>query len=71
MAGLTQGQVAKRLRWHRPTVTEIEAGRRRVQAEELTVLAELYGVKTAWILGKTGSMRLARKPAWRLASWGS
>ena len=34
MAGLTQGQVAKSLEWHRPTVSEIEAGRRRVSAEE-------------------------------------
>ena len=61
MAGLTQGQVAKRLRWHRPTVTEIEAGRRRVQAEELTVLAELYGVKTAWILGDDGLDKVSEK----------
>ena len=44
-AGLSQGQVAKHLGWHRPTVSEIEAGRRRVQAEELTLLAELYGVR--------------------------
>ena len=33
MAGLSQGQVAKELGWHRPTVSEIEAGRRRVSAE--------------------------------------
>ena len=43
MAGLTQGQVAKSLDWHRPTVSEIEAGRRRVSAEELTALAKMYG----------------------------
>ena len=29
-AGLSQGQVAKRLKMHRPTISEIEAGRRRV-----------------------------------------
>ncbi|MDE0069115.1 MAG: helix-turn-helix transcriptional regulator [Caldilineaceae bacterium] len=50
MAGLTQGQVAKTLGWHRPTVSEIEAGRRRVSAEELSMLAEIYGVKVPWIV---------------------
>ena len=50
MAGLTQGQVAKIRGWHRPTVSEIEAGRRRVSAEELTSLAELYGVSVSWIV---------------------
>ena len=50
MAGLTQGQVAKLSGWHRPTVSEIEAGRRRVSAEELSRLAELYGVDVSWVL---------------------
>ncbi|MDE2824069.1 MAG: helix-turn-helix transcriptional regulator [Chloroflexota bacterium] len=52
MAGLTQGQVAKSLDWHRPTVSEIEAGRRRVSAEELTMLAEMYDVNVPWIVGE-------------------
>ena len=52
MAGLTQGQVAKSLEWHRPTVSEIEAGRRRVSAEELATLAEMYGVNVPWIVGE-------------------
>ena len=50
LAGLTQGQVAKIRGWHRPTVSEIEAGRRRVSADELTSLAELYGVSVSWIV---------------------
>ena len=50
MAGLTQGQVAKIRGWHRPTVSEIEAGRRRVAADELSNLAELYGVSVSWIV---------------------
>ena len=50
MAGLTQGQVAKIRGWHRPTVSEIEAGRRRVSADELSSLAELYGVSVSWIV---------------------
>ncbi len=52
MAGLTQGQVAKSLGWHRPTVSEIEAGRRKVSAEELSKLAEIYGVNVPWIVGE-------------------
>lgn len=52
MAGLTQGQVAKRLGWHRPTVSEIEAGRRRVSAEELSALAEMYGASVPWLVGE-------------------
>ena len=52
MAGLTQGQVAKSLGWHRPTVSEVEAGRRKVSAEELSTLAELYGVNLPWIVGR-------------------
>lgn len=51
-AGLTQGQVAGQLGWHRPTVSEIEAGRRRVLAEELKTLAELYGVNIPWLMGE-------------------
>lgn len=51
-AGLTQGQVAKALGWHRPTVSEIEAGRRRVSAEELATLAEMYGANVPWIVGE-------------------
>jgi transcriptional regulator with XRE-family HTH domain len=41
--GLSQEQVAKKLGMHRPTISEIEAGRRRVSAEELAQLAAVYG----------------------------
>ena len=50
MAGLTQGQVAKKMGLHRPTITEIEAGRRKVSADELSSLAELYGVSVSWLV---------------------
>lgn len=50
IAGLTQGQVARIRGWHRPTVSEIEAGRRRVSADELKSLAELYGVSVSWLV---------------------
>jgi transcriptional regulator with XRE-family HTH domain len=49
-AGLSQGQVAKKLDLHRPTVTEMEAGRRKVTAEELEQLAGIYGVTVDWLL---------------------
>jgi transcriptional regulator with XRE-family HTH domain len=49
-AGLSQGQVAKKLNMHRPTVTEIEAGRRKVSTEELRDFADLYGVSKDWLV---------------------
>ena len=51
-AGLTQGQVAKKVGWHRPTLSEVEAGRRRVSADEVSNLAHLYGVSINWLLGE-------------------
>lgn len=48
-AGLSQGQAAKRMDMHRPTISEIEAGRRKVSSEELRQFAELYGVETWWL----------------------
>ena len=48
-AGLSQGQVAKRLGMHRPTISEIEAGRRRVSAEEFAIFADMYGVDANWL----------------------
>lgn len=54
-AGLTQAQVAKMLQVHRPTISEIEAGRRRVPADELTKLVEIYGVSIEWITSERTS----------------
>lgn len=51
LAGLSQGQVARLLNLHRPTVSEIEAGNRRVSADELARFAEAYDVSTAWLVG--------------------
>ncbi|MGF6411490.1 helix-turn-helix domain-containing protein [Paraburkholderia sp. MM5482-R1] len=50
IAGLSQGQVAKRLGMHRPTISEIEAGRRKVAADELDLFAGLYDVSVEWIV---------------------
>lgn len=63
-AGLSQGQAAKRLNMHRPTISEIEAGRRSVSADELEGFSALYNVSVNWLLGKkpekldTGSARV-------------
>jgi transcriptional regulator with XRE-family HTH domain len=51
-AGLSQGQVAKLLKVHRPTISEIEAGRRRVSAEELAQFAQAYDVSVGWLTGE-------------------
>jgi transcriptional regulator with XRE-family HTH domain len=52
LAGLSQTQVARSLGIHRPSVSEIEAGNRRVSAEELANLAELFDVSVAWLAGE-------------------
>ena len=51
-SGLSQGQVAVLLHLHRPAISEIEAGRRSVAAEELSQLAEIFEVDVDWLLGK-------------------
>jgi transcriptional regulator with XRE-family HTH domain len=49
-AGLSQGQVAKIIGFQRPTISEIEAGRRRVAAEELPRFADIYDVSVSWLM---------------------
>lgn len=49
-AGLSQGQVARMLEYHRPTISQIEAGKRIVRPDEIERFAEIYGVREAWIL---------------------
>jgi transcriptional regulator with XRE-family HTH domain len=48
-AGLSQGQVAKLLGLQRPSISEIEAGRRKVSAEELTRFSDIYNVSISWL----------------------
>lgn len=68
MAGLSQGQVARMLRIHRPSVTEAEAGRRRVPAEELSELATIYGVSVNWLSGFGEDKLDPRNPRVELAA---
>jgi len=49
-AGLSQGQVARLIDYHRPTISEIEAGRRKVTTDEVSLFARHYGVSAAWLL---------------------
>ncbi|MDX9703249.1 MAG: helix-turn-helix transcriptional regulator [Candidatus Auribacterota bacterium] len=51
MVGLSQYQVAKLMGLHRPSISEIEAGRRRVAVDELTKFAEIYSVDIEWLTG--------------------
>ena len=53
-AGLSQGQVARKLDMSRPTISEIEAGRRRVTTDELVVFSKLYEVSVDWLLSERG-----------------
>ena len=70
-AGLSQGQVAKMLNLHRPTITEIEAGRRKVSAPEASQFAEIYGVSLDWLLNGSEqddpSIQLAARELSRLS----
>src|SRR5437867_2737333 len=52
LAGLSQGQVAKLMNLHRPSITEAEAGRRNFTAAEMAKLAEIYDVKVSWLIGE-------------------
>jgi len=68
MAGLSQGQVAKILDLHRPTISEIEAGNRRVSAEELSRFAEIYDVTVSWLLAETAEQLDTDDPRLQLAA---
>src|SRR5260370_22993534 len=51
-AGLSQGQVAKLLGLERTSVSQIEAGQRRVSGDEIARLADLFDVSPSWLLGE-------------------
>ncbi len=68
MSGLSQAQVAKMLSLHRPSVSEMEAGRRKVSAEELCKLAEIYDVKLTWLTGSDSGESIEEDEKVRLAA---
>lgn len=51
-AGLSQGQIARLMNYHRPTISEIEAGRRKVSSDEVATFAHHYGVTVSWLLNE-------------------
>lgn len=55
-SGLSQGQAANLLNLQRPTISEIEAGRRRVTAEEIGRFAEIYDVNAQWLIDNTAAV---------------
>lgn len=52
LSGLSQAQVASKLDVQRPAISEIEAGRRKVSAEELIQFSKLYKVDSSWLLSE-------------------
>ncbi|WP_426960400.1 helix-turn-helix domain-containing protein [Muricoccus radiodurans] len=68
MAGLSQGQVARMLGLHRPSVSEIEAGNRRVTAEELARMAEMFDVSVSWLVGEAPDTIAPDDPRLQLAA---
>lgn len=67
-AGLSQGQVAKMLQMHRPTISEIEAGNRRVSTDELVAFADTYDVTVSWVLGESAGQLEVSDPRLQLAA---
>lgn len=52
LSGLSQAQVALKLDVQRPAISEIEAGRRKVSAEEIIEFSKLYKVDSSWLLNE-------------------
>ena len=52
VANMSQGALARALGWHRPTISEIEAGRRKVKAEELPLIAAALHIRQEDLLDK-------------------
>lgn len=67
-AGLSQGQVAKLMNMHRPTISEMEAGNRRITADELAKLADLYDTKLSWLMGDAPERAATDDPKLQLAA---
>lgn len=68
LSGLSQGQVAQQMRLHRPSISEIEAGNRRVSAEELSQFAEIYDVSVSYLAGEGQDTLTIEDPRLKLAA---
>ncbi|OAO03835.1 XRE family transcriptional regulator [Sphingomonadales bacterium EhC05] len=67
-AGLSQGQVSKMMGMHRPTISQIEAGIRKVTSTDISQFAKIYDVKVAWILGDAPETMETSDPKLQLAA---
>lgn len=67
-AGLSQGQVARLLNMHRPTITDMESESRKVTAGELAQFAELYKVSLEWLTGTESRDSTVRMAARKLGA---
>jgi transcriptional regulator with XRE-family HTH domain len=68
LAGLSQQRAADLLDMHRPTVSEIEAGNRRVSADELSRFAKMYDVSVAFLTGDSPETLTTDDPRLQLAA---
>ena len=68
LAGISQGHVAKILGLHRPSISGMESGKRRVSAYELARLAEIYDVGVPWLLGEAPETLDPQDPRLELAA---
>jgi len=50
LSGLSQKEVAELIDFNRPTIAEIEAGRRKVSAEEILRFSTIYKVSSSWLM---------------------
>ena len=66
IAGLSEA--VKLMNMHRPTISEMEAGNRRIAAHELAKLADLYDTKVAWLLGEAPERAATDDPKLQLAA---
>lgn len=60
LSGLSQAQVALKLNVQRPAISEIEAGRRKVSAEELIAFSKLYKVDSSWLLNEDDNSEITQ-----------
>ena len=58
LAGLSQAQAADKLGLKRPAISELESGRRKVNAEEIIQFADMYKVNTGWLLLKEDEIEI-------------
>ncbi len=56
-AGLTQGEVAKKLKVYASFVSKVESGERRIDVVELTRFCQIYNVELVAFLRKVGLVK--------------